>query len=153
MIDKRNYKYFESSKKNIVHQLVNVPNSTLIKFQLQFPAYYITLTECKIYCPDRTTVLFDIKANVTTQDYVALIHYMDSDSQITTRFIFTPNTIFANLPVGFGVIRVIATDGTTPITWESDVINIFDAATSYPGGLPYSNDSDLINSDLQIPTT
>jgi len=150
--DKRNYNYFESAKKNIYHQLCNVPNNTLIKFQLEFPAYYVSLTECKIYCPDRTTVLFDIKANVSTQDYVSLTHYGDSNGDIVTKFIFNPNTVFANVPVCLGVIRVIATDGITPITWESDLINIFNVANVYHNNVPYDNETDLINSDLNIPT-
>ena len=60
-IDKRAYNYFEYSKNNVAHQIVKVPTLALIKFQAIFPAYYYSISELKIYCPDRTTLLFDIK--------------------------------------------------------------------------------------------
>jgi len=150
MIDKRNYKYYESSKNNVVHQIANVPILALIKFQLQFPAYYFNLSECKIYCPDRTTELFNIKTKVLDAASLNLIPYQDSEGLLITQFIYRPLSGFSSAcPTGLGVIRVVATHilGTGAITWESDVINLFDTSVAMPGGT-YPTEAVILDAEL-----
>lgn len=151
--DKRNYNYFESAKFNIAHQICHVPNIALIKFQIQFPAYYNVITECKLYCPDRTTEKFNLltDAHVVALTALTAFNYMDSEGVITTRLIYVPQEaqgFHTDCPCGLAVIRVIATDGTTPITWESDIINVFNVLTVFHGNGNYENISGILEDEL-----
>lgn len=150
--DKRNYNYYESAKKNVAHQIIKVPTLALIKFQVEFPAYYMTLSELKIYCSDRTTVLYDIKTRLNDQTDASLHQYLNEEGELHTQFIYVPGSGFDvgnPCPEGFGVIRIVATDGTTPITWESDLIELFNFANYYPSGTP-GNEADIIDNELGI---
>lgn len=155
-IDKRSYNYFEYSKNNVAHQIVKVPTLALIKFQAIFPAYYYSISELKIYCPDRTTLLFDIKNKLTDITDAVLEPYIDSNGNIVTHFVYRPIHGFTSTcPTGYGIIKITATNGTTPITWESDVIELFSFAITNPGnnGYDYSTETEQLDNELNISTT